>query len=193
MAWDAICPDILTADGFMNIPSLVRLETIPQTLTRTFFLRDVLLVAQSLARAVNSKDILSNGKNWTRVIRRRGQVTCPSIHAIRTLLQGSPKVRAMLPITIHNSLVRGEKQIVWCSFPVNQIYVSSVLKECGIDAKNFHSKLGSGQRDALITEFTSSSKCSVLIVSFAVNVLGLNLQARCNIMHFLTFHQTKRS
>lgn len=62
--------DVLTANSFVDSLSLFKVKAL----------------AQSLARLLNYKDILSNAKNWTRVIRRRGQVTCPSINAIRTLL-----------------------------------------------------------------------------------------------------------
>lgn len=67
-------------------------------------------------------------------------------------------MRAMLPILLHDSLIRNEKQIVWCAFLANQIYIASILKECGIDAKFLHSKRNNEQGNALITEFISSNK-----------------------------------
>ena len=100
-------------------------------------------------------------------------------------------MRAMLPIVMHNALIRNEKQIIWCSFPATQVYVAAVLKECGIDARFFHSKLNQLQRQSLIEDFTTTDKCSVLVMSLAVNALGLNLHPRCSIMHFFDLPPTK--
>lgn len=100
-------------------------------------------------------------------------------------------MRAMLPIVMHNSLIRQEKQIIWCSFQATQVYVAAVLKECGIDARIFHSKLDQSQRRALIAEFTTTDECSILVMSLAVNAVGLNLHPRCSTMHFFDLPPTK--
>uniref|UniRef100_A0A093V772 Serine/threonine-protein kinase pakH n=1 Tax=Talaromyces marneffei PM1 TaxID=1077442 RepID=A0A093V772_TALMA len=147
-------------------------------------------VCQSLGRTVYHKQY-ANARTWFEVVRKEGKKIYPSINAIRTLLRGSPKMRAMLPIVIHNCLVRKEKQIIWCNFPANQIHVAAVLKECGIDARIFHAKLDYRQRDILIHSFTNTDECQILIMSLAVNALGLNLQPRCNIMHFYDLPITK--
>lgn len=167
--------ELLTVKNFKEILYLFHLKT----------------VCQSLARVVYSRKPPSSPKTWFRKTRRRGKVTQPSVNALRTLLRGSPKMRAMLPIVMHNAHIRLEKQIIWCSFPATQVYAAAVLKECGIDARIFHSKLDQSQRQALITEFTTTDKCSILVMSLAVNALGLNLHPRCSIMHFFDLPPTK--
>lgn len=147
-------------------------------------------VCQSLGRTVYHKQY-ANAKTWFEAVRKEGEKIHPSINAVRTLLRGSPKMRAMLPIAIHNCLVRKEKQIIWCNFPASQVHVAAVLKECGIDAQIFHAKLDYRQRDILIHSFTNTDECQILIMSLAVNALGLNLQSRCNIMHFYDLPITK--
>lgn len=148
-------------------------------------------VTQSLARTVYSRKHPAGPKKWFRRARRRGKVTQPSVNALRTLLRGSPKMRAMLPIIIHHALIRQEKQIIWCAFPATQVYVAAVLKECGIDAKFFHAKLTQAERHTLIDDFTTKDTCSVLAMSMAINALGLNLHPRCCIMHFFDLPATQ--
>ncbi|KAK9384673.1 hypothetical protein V1515DRAFT_361091 [Lipomyces mesembrius] len=69
-------------------------------------------VCQSLGRTVYYKQY-ANAKTWFKAVEKEGKKVHPSINAIRTLLRGSPKMRAMLPIMVHNCFVRKEKQIIW--------------------------------------------------------------------------------
>jgi SNF2 family DNA or RNA helicase len=171
-----VVESVLTAKHFKEFMRLFLLKT----------------VCRSMAITVYHAEKPDDPKRWFKKVRRGRKRTRPSINSVRTLLRGSPKMRAMLPILAHHWLVRKEKQIVWCNFPANQVFVAAVLKEeCGIDAKIFHGKLDNEQREKLFDEFTKTDECPILIMSLAVNALGLNLHPRCNIMHFFDMAVTQ--
>lgn len=58
---------------------------------------------------------------------------------LENLLGGSPTIRAMLPYLRDQVILHKEKAIIWCMWPVEQVYVAAVLKEAGISFAVFHS------------------------------------------------------
>lgn len=103
------------------------------------------------------------------------------------LLRGSPKMRAMLPILRDQVIIHGEKAIVWTQFPAEQVYVAATLVEANFNARVFHAGLSVHERSVLIKQFTQDpTSCSVLICSYGVNAMGLNLQNLCRNVHLFS-------
>lgn len=97
---------------------------------------------------------------------------------------GSPKMRAMVPVIRDDYLLYGEKAVVWCNNPGQQMLVAATLNLAGLSAKVFHAHLDQNSRHELIRDFTTKpSECMVLVCSYYVNCSGLNLQAICRNVH----------
>ncbi|CRG88522.1 putative ATP-dependent helicase C23E6,02 [Talaromyces islandicus] len=169
------CEQLVTSKNLLEVLKLFKLNTL----------------CQSLAETVGNNEYIRLPKKWIKKARIKGKRRSPDINAARTLLRGSPKLRAMFPLVAYNVLVRGKKQLIWCNFPANQIHIAAILRECGVKASIFHAKLTMKEREQLIREFTSEGGCMVLIISVAVNCFGLNLHGMCNEMHFYDIPMTK--
>ncbi|KAB8237109.1 P-loop containing nucleoside triphosphate hydrolase protein [Aspergillus alliaceus] len=103
------------------------------------------------------------------------------------LLRGSPKMRAMLATIRDQVLLFEEKAIVWVMYPAEQVYVAAVLQEAGISYGVFHGGLDSSERYKMTESFTrDDSGYKVLIMLFAANSSGLNLQHKCRNVHFFS-------
>lgn len=99
-------------------------------------------------------------------------------------MRGAPKMRAMLPIIVDQVFLKQEKSLVWTYFPDEEVYVSAVLTEAGID----HAGLTARERSIIVKSFTwDPDKWMVLVMSYSVSSAGLNLQ---NLCHNLQFEKT---
>ncbi|OJJ89337.1 uncharacterized protein ASPGLDRAFT_54000, partial [Aspergillus glaucus CBS 516.65] len=96
-------------------------------------------------------------------------------------------MQAMLPILCDQVIIHGEKAIVWTQFPAEQVYVAATLVEANFDARVFHAGLSVHEHSVLIKQFTQDpASCSVLVCSYGVNVMGLNLQNLCCNVHLFS-------
>lgn len=173
--------------GMEQVEKLLTSSNLPAML-KLFSLKTM---CQSLAKTVGSGERVLDTKKWLKSVRSKGKKLKPDLNAIVTLMRGSPKLRALIPLVVHNVLVRDEKQLIWCNFPANQLHIAAVLREIGIHAQIYHAKLDFKEREKLVRSFTHSGGCMVLIISTAVNCFGLNLHGKCNEMHFYDLPMTK--
>ena len=103
------------------------------------------------------------------------------------MLQGSPKMHAMLLILHNQVIVYGEKAIIWTQFPAEQVYVAATLHEAKIDAQVFHAGLSAHNHSVLVDHFTREfNSCKVLVCSYSINSTGLNLQNLCQNIHLFS-------
>ncbi|KAL4744247.1 P-loop containing nucleoside triphosphate hydrolase protein [Aspergillus terricola var. indicus] len=103
---------------------------------------------------------------------------------INLLLQGSPKLRALLPILQQQIYEYGEKSIIWTINPAEQFFIAAALLLCHIDYRVYHAELDTDERVALVNDFTTSPKSTmVLVCSFYVSSAGSNLQHLCRNVH----------
>lgn len=82
-------------------------------------------VCQSLGRTVYHKQY-AKARTWFEVVRKEEKKIYPSINAVRSLLRGSPKMRAMLPIVIYNCLVLRKSRLSGVIF----LLIRSMLRQC---------------------------------------------------------------
>lgn len=62
-------------------------------------------------------------------------------NALLYLLQGLPKLQALLPLVQQQVFDKGEKALIWCNSPVQQFFLLAALQRCWIDARVYHSEL----------------------------------------------------
>ena len=100
--------------------------------------------------------------------------------ALVFLLQGSPKLRALLPHIRTEIFDYNEKSLIWCVNPAQQFFVAAALSLAHIDVHVYHADLSMQERQSLLHNFTSmTDSCMVLVCSYYVNSAGSNLQAMC--------------
>ncbi|PWY66464.1 putative DNA repair helicase rad5,16, partial [Aspergillus heteromorphus CBS 117.55] len=103
------------------------------------------------------------------------------------LLRGAPKMRAMLPIIRDQVFLKQEKSLVWTYFPGEEVYISAVLTEAGVDHAVIHAGLTARERSIIVKSFTRDpDKCMVLVMSYLVSSAGLNLQNLCRNLHLFS-------
>ena len=144
-------------------------------------------IAPALARAIHSgasietsslqhffeNASVNNSESWT--------------WTLEFMLQGSPKMHAMLLILHNQVIVYGEKAIIWTQFPAEQVYVAATLHEAKIDAQVFHAGLSAHDCSVLVDCFTREfNSCKVLVCSYSINSTGLNLQNLCQNIHLFS-------
>ncbi|KAL3453852.1 P-loop containing nucleoside triphosphate hydrolase protein [Aspergillus insuetus] len=102
------------------------------------------------------------------------------------LITGAPKLRALLNNLKYDVHVHGEKSVVWCSSPGQQVLIAATLSLCRITYAVNHADLTQCERDRMAQDFTTTPNgCMVLICSYYVNAAGSNLQPLCcNSHHF---------
>ncbi|RAH52699.1 hypothetical protein BO85DRAFT_492824 [Aspergillus piperis CBS 112811] len=97
-------------------------------------------------------------------------------------------MRAILPIIRDQVFLKQEKSLVWTYFPDEEVCVSAVLTETGIDHAVIHPGLTARERSIIVKWFIRDlDKCMVLVMSYLVSSAGLNLQTLC---HNLQFEKT---
>ncbi|PWY65470.1 hypothetical protein BO83DRAFT_392111 [Aspergillus eucalypticola CBS 122712] len=97
------------------------------------------------------------------------------------LMRGAPKMRAILPIIGDQVFLEQEKSLVWTYFPDEEVYVSAVLTEAGIDHAVINAGLTARERSNIVKSFTQDlDKCMVLVMSYLVSSAGRNLQNLCH-------------
>lgn len=74
------------------------------------------------------------------------------------LLQGSPKLSALLPFIQQEVREYGENSVVWCVNPVQQFLVAAALSLVGIDALVYHTEPSITERQSLLHCFTTQKK-----------------------------------
>jgi hypothetical protein len=100
------------------------------------------------------------------------------------LITGAPKLRALLNNLKYEVYVHGEKSVVWCSSPGQQVLVAAALSLCRIRYAVYHADLSQCERDRMVQDFTTNPHgCMVLICSYYVNAAGSNLQPLCRNSH----------
>lgn len=103
------------------------------------------------------------------------------------LLHRSPKMQAMLPILQDQVIVHEEKVIMWTQFPAKQVYVAATLYNANIPAEVFHTGLSVAKHSSLVQRFTQEPHSYlVLVCSYSMNTVGLNLQNLCHNVHLFS-------
>ncbi|RAK88517.1 hypothetical protein BO79DRAFT_217837 [Aspergillus costaricaensis CBS 115574] len=101
------------------------------------------------------------------------------------LMRGAPKMPAILPIIRDQVFLKQEKSLVWTYFSGEEVYVSAVLTEAGIDHAVIHAGLTARERLIIVKSFTRDlDKCMLLVMSYLVSSAGLNLQNLCYNLQF---------
>lgn len=100
------------------------------------------------------------------------------------LLQGSSKLRELLPRIQEEVLRKREKSIVCCVNPAQQFFVGAALRLAGIDAHVYHADLDANDREKLLHQLNNKEGAyTVLICSCYVGSAGSNLQRLCRNSH----------
>ena len=103
---------------------------------------------------------------------------------VQTLLQwvltGAPKLRALLAILDNTLVTNKQKELIWTTFPAQQLLLFGTLRLLKIDAQLFHAGLSMSERKKLVRQFTTNRKgCMALVGNFFLNCCGLNLHYLC--------------
>jgi hypothetical protein len=88
------------------------------------------------------------------------------------------RLRALLALLAEQVLRKDEKAVVWCSYPVMQKMMVSMLTCLGFRARAFLSSLGAAQRTALVRKFNAPDDrdVPVLVCNYACSSAGYNMQ-----------------
>lgn len=109
---------------------------------------------------------------------------------IKSLVQGSPRLRVIFQQLADQKVMRPldkkryghhQKVLIVDSVPINAWYIEKVLRAALVDAKTLHSSLDQHERDVLVKQFNDpKSDLKVLITTYDVGSVGLNLHKACN-------------
>lgn len=104
------------------------------------------------------------------------------------LLHGSPKMRSLIESLQHQVCLLGEKAVIWTYHPGEEAFVGAALHETGIPFAILHPDSQKERRDSIIADFTDTSGngCMVLVLSYLVPSLDLNLHLACRQVHLFS-------
>lgn len=73
-----------------------------------------------------------------------------------------------------------QKLLIWVSYPATQLFIFGALRLMNVSAHMFASHLTTKQQADLVTEFTTSQDTTMILIgSYFMGSVGLNLQPLC--------------
>ena len=103
---------------------------------------------------------------------------------LRCFTNGSPKLRALLRILSEKVVQDEEKAVVWCLYPATQLLVYKILRLLNIDTILFASHLTDREKEDVKEAFNTPNRSgTVMIMSYKIGNVGLNLQKACHHVH----------
>lgn len=105
---------------------------------------------------------------------------------LQELLEGAPKLRALLR-NVRSQVVRDqEKILIFCQLPAVTVLLVAIFRLLAIDCVTLGAYQQAEERDAVITAFTEcTDRAQILITTYAVGSTGLNLQQMCWRVHMV--------
>lgn len=92
----------------------------------------------------------------------------------------SPKYKALLGLVSDWVVRKGEKAVVWTTYPAQQKMVEEILNKVGIKTKALTSNMSTAERESLIDNFnTVQDDIQILVLSYSMSSFGLNLHFLC--------------
>ncbi|PYI32049.1 hypothetical protein BP00DRAFT_342443, partial [Aspergillus indologenus CBS 114.80] len=97
------------------------------------------------------------------------------------LLRGSPKLSSLLQSLKHQVCLLREKAAIWTYHPGEEVFVGAALYETGIPFAILHPDSHKWRRESIIKNLTATSGngCMVLVLSYLVPSLDLDLHLVC--------------
>ena len=98
---------------------------------------------------------------------------------LKCLATGSPKLRMLLKDLAVHAVRDEEKHLIWCRYPATQLFVYGALRLANVDAMLFSAALNAEKRQQMIERFNDTDEGMIMVATYSMGSLGLNLQKRC--------------
>lgn len=104
---------------------------------------------------------------------------------LKLLLEGAPKMQAILAYVNAQTVLRRRKLLLFCSMPGQLVYVQAVLAEAGIKVESLHSGLSAEQKSDLQERWNTESTPMVMLTTPAIGGTGYNFQRGGSLVAFV--------